>query len=465
MIAMLAIGFMAFGIARGALLRADAQTAADAAALAGARNIRDQLRWQMAVKGYASLAAINPALVQAAAAEYARRNDGHLTRPVRIEGADVRVWAATDDDVGRLGEPSDSETRRGEARARGRVALAVGVPTGGGGFGGAGGLNQVKPLDCSKKDLEIDAEGGARGIVEDAVRVAQCAGGSAIYVCSGYRPGSITTSGNPSDHGSDNEAQAARDISMHGIDCIHGPPPAALNAAVVAIGKALGRDYGDGAHRIVDTFEFKGYRVQIIWHTPEYGGHLGHIHIGARKGGVASGGGTGPGGFEISQLMIKLVDWEAPGIADFTINPLGSAGANPFGPPDPAVAEKLCQALDATDASPKARLALWEAAIVESGVHDLPDGHSSSVGVLQLLDIHLGGSVAARRDVVRVATLFLLKGFTGQGGAIALAKAHPEWNAGQVAQAVQGSAYPLRYDQRREQAIALNQKFCGGKGL
>lgn len=25
-------------------------------------------------------------------------------------------------------------------------------------------------------------------------------------------------------------------------------------------------------------------RIQGIWRTPEYGGHMGHIHIGARRG-------------------------------------------------------------------------------------------------------------------------------------------------------------------------------------
>ena len=28
---------------------------------------------------------------------------------------------------------------------------------------------------------------------------------------------------------------------------------------------------------------WRGFRVQIIWHTPEYGGHLGHIHVGVRR--------------------------------------------------------------------------------------------------------------------------------------------------------------------------------------
>jgi hypothetical protein len=35
-------------------------------------------------------------------------------------------------------------------------------------------------------------------------------------------------------------------------------------------------------------------------------------------------------------------------------------------------------------------------------------------------------------------------------------------SAGQLAQTVQVSAYPLRYDERRLQAMALIATFCGG---
>jgi len=51
MLAILAIGVLAFRIGRAAVLRSGAQTAADAAALAGARSIRDQLVAQVAATG------------------------------------------------------------------------------------------------------------------------------------------------------------------------------------------------------------------------------------------------------------------------------------------------------------------------------------------------------------------------------------------------------------------------------
>lgn len=124
--------------------------------------------------------------------------------------------------------------------------------------------------------------GGARGLVTSLFGVAKAAGGSKVFVVSAARPGSTTSSGNTSDHSSDDANRAARDFAVRGVDAIVGPPHPALDKAVVAIGKALGRDYKAGGE-IVDTFTYKGMRVQIIWRTPAYGGHMGHIHVGAHK--------------------------------------------------------------------------------------------------------------------------------------------------------------------------------------
>lgn len=452
MIAVLALGVLAFGVGRAAILRSDAQTAADAAALAGAGEVRDQLVAQVAATGSADLTRIDRTRVQAEAERYATKNGAVLTRPVAIESGDVRAWVRTKGDAG------DDRGTEGEARGRAGVRADDDSPLGAG--EGDLGLDVGPRPDCSKKDLQIDAEGGAKGIVDDAVRVSRCVGGNAVYVCSALRPGSTTSGGNVSDHTSNTSLQAARDISVREIDCIKGPRSIKLSRSVVAIGKEFGRNYGSGRQRIVDTFGWKGYRVQIIWFTPEYGGHDGHIHIGVRKGGAPVGGGTG-GPLVHTALTIKLIDWDAPSSSDVAaLFAQQGTGGVPFGPPDPKVAAKLCEALEETKAGPKARLALWMAAIVESGVHDIPYGHSSSVGVLQLLDIHLGGSVAARRDVVLVAKLFLRKGFTGKGGAIAIAERNRGLSAGRVAQAVQGSAFPDRYDERRLQALALDERFC-----
>jgi hypothetical protein len=73
--------------------------------------------------------------------------------------------------------------------------------------------------------------------------------------------------------------------------------------------------------------------------------------------------------------------------------------------------------------------------------------------------------MAHRRDVPWVIAYFLEHGYYGYGGAIAIARAHPDWSPGQVAQAVQGSGRPWAYEPRHAQAIALNRQFCHGEGL
>lgn len=128
----------------------------------------------------------------------------------------------------------------------------------------------------------VTVTGGARGLVDALVGIAEAAGGGGIYVASSSRPGSVTTTGNASDHSDDSAARAARDIAVRGVDAIQGPPMPELDRAVVAIGRALDRDY-KGGRTIVDTFTYRGLRVQVIWRTPAYGGHMGHIHVGAHK--------------------------------------------------------------------------------------------------------------------------------------------------------------------------------------
>jgi hypothetical protein len=117
------------------------------------------------------------------------------------------------------------------------------------------------------------------------------------------------------------------------------------------------------------------------------------------------------------------------------------------------------------EASPRATMALAEACIVEAPMFSNPaGGDSSSVGILQLLNTHLGGSTSTnggRRDVELVCHLFLTKGFAGQGGAIDLARQHPGWTAGQIAQAVQGSAFPDRYDEVHDSAKKVIDAYNG----
>jgi hypothetical protein len=128
---------------------------------------------------------------------------------------------------------------------------------------------------AAASEFKIDYSKGARHMVETAVRIAQDAH-DVLYVVSDYRPG------DPMDHGSNDFDRAARDIAHPQFGALWGPPHPYLDDAVVLIGKAFGRNYQKGV-RIVDTFHQHGWRIQIIWHTPEYGGHLGHIHLGINQ--------------------------------------------------------------------------------------------------------------------------------------------------------------------------------------
>lgn len=125
------------------------------------------------------------------------------------------------------------------------------------------------------------------------------------------------------------------------------------------------------------------------------------------------------------------------------------------------IGQRVLAVADSLKASRKASIALMEACIVESEVKNLTHGHSTSVGVLQLLNIH--GSVQKRMDVEWCVRLFLTKGFTGRGGAIKLAKS--SMSAGQIAQAVQGSDYPTRYDEVRVEAEKWVDAYAGSGAL
>ena len=140
---------------------------------------------------------------------------------------------------------------------------------------------------------------------------------------------------------------------------------------------------------------------------------------------------------------------------------LGSDGRS-ANPAQRRVGSRVLAQADQDGATGKARLALIEACLVESNMLNLSYGDASSVGVLQLLSMH--GSVASRRNVPHVVHLFLTQGFTGRGGAIALARQHPSWSAGNVAQAVQGSAFPGRYDQQYTNAASWLHAWGGDTG-
>jgi hypothetical protein len=428
MLAILAIGALSFRIGNAAVLRSNAQTAADAAALAGARSIRDQLIAQVSTTGTSDLRRVSEPLVRAAAIDYAKRNKARLV-DFKMDGAEVRTWVSTN---GKVDAPKDAH--EGKARARGRVELAtfqsLGVDFDAGGAAPSTGSTHItdkewkdlekdlhKPLDCPDMQVLADffKKHGAIPPYENSYM------GTPPMPAGGERK---TTSF----HYACNNSGA--------IDLNY---PKGIEASVIN--------------------EVRPHLIKLGFHTLwQVENHFDHMHVDFQ--GSASptgfGGGLGSAGsLTDSFLQVKLVDWDAPaptGIGNLFV---GGPGGIPFGPPDPQVAIPICEELDRFHVSAKVRLAAWETAIVESGVKtNLPTNDGSSLGPFQQIDNGAWGTAAQRLDPHHAAAAFIR----------AAQKIENRYtDAGRLAQGVQGSDFPDRYGQRAGQAAALNDKFCGGK--
>lgn len=112
---------------------------------------------------------------------------------------------------------------------------------------------------------------------------------------------------------------------------------------------------------------------------------------------------------------------------------------------DLAVVGTAYSVASALGASPTVMLSLFEAALVESGFRNLPYGDRDSVGYLQQRPSQgwpdpMDVATATRSYVTRAKRN---------------AARHPDYTAGQLAQSVQISAYPDRYDKREREAREL----------
>jgi hypothetical protein len=192
-----------------------------------------------------------------------------------------------------------------------------------------------------------------------------------------------------------------------------------------------------------------GFRT--IWRAS---GHYNHLHVDiANSGPIGAGSGGADGGFtgplEDVLLEVRLIDYDAPASPFFG---LGGVGGGYFGgPPDPVAARAICSVARRLGASDKVVLAAYEAAIVESGVHSLTFGDGTSIGLFQQIDSW--GSYGQRMDPVWASRQFISR---------AIRQNRPWMTAGQLAQDVQQSRYPDRYDQRRRQALSLISTYCPG---
>lgn len=115
--ALLAAGAILFQVGRATGLSATAQTGADAAALAAAKNLRTQLVNMAMQRGYSDLLLVSDAQVCSAAEDYAARNDSVVTSCER-EGLEVQVAVVTQERLGEAAEPIEAEDYRGAQRSR-----------------------------------------------------------------------------------------------------------------------------------------------------------------------------------------------------------------------------------------------------------------------------------------------------------------------------------------------------------
>lgn len=114
----------------------------------------------------------------------------------------------------------------------------------------------------------------------------------------------------------------------------------------------------------------------------------------------------------------------------------------------------------------RARLALVETCNIEntwsnSAVHNDAD----SEGIMQVrVGIHGSNATNIEWCVGRFLNGPSWTGAQGGKGAIALAKAFPSWSEGKIAQTIQGSAYPTRYDKTKPAALDLLKAWGGAGG-
>ena len=425
LLALLAVGMMMFQVGKAAVLRSDAQTAADAAALAGATEIRRQLTVQWATYGTTDVTLVSRGVVIAKMQEYAKKNGATLLlSKVVIDGVDVKASVSTDDDIG-------SEGKKGYAKARARIEVAAGLgeanvgPVPGGGGGGSGPVPRISDEEWKALGKRIDK---GSPTCADLITLGKFLQSKNFSISENAYFGGITAQHEPGGwHYKCNDA-GALDVNFGG--------PGDLNPQEVA-----------AVDPMIEPLRELGFRT--IWRAA---GHYNHLHVDiANSGPIGAGSGGNDGGFagplEDVLLQVRLIDYDAPASQFFG---LGGVGGGYFtGPPDPKAAAAICAVARRLGASEKVILAAYEAAIVESGVHSLPYGDATSIGLFQQQD--WWGSFAQRMDPYYASHEFLVR---------AIRQDRSWMTPGQLAQDVQVSAYPDRYDQRRIQALSLMSTYC-----
>jgi hypothetical protein len=121
------------------------------------------------------------------------------------------------------------------------------------------------------------------------------------------------------------------------------------------------------------------------------------------------------------------------------------------------VARAIEAELNRVRAGPLTRRAAYKAALVESNARNVRHGDRDSLGVFQQRPSQGWGTPEQVTDPHYAARQFVTR-------AVALEKKGFKGTSGQLAQAVQRSAFPERYDQRAAEATALQRAAAGGRG-
>jgi hypothetical protein len=132
-----------------------------------------------------------------------------------------------------------------------------------------------------------------------------------------------------------------------------------------------------------------------------------------------------------------------------------AAAAGGTGAADLGIAKTIADVAHQLKADHKVLLSAMETALVESGMHNLKYGDRDSLGVFQQRPSQGWGSPAEVLNVAHAARSYLSR-------AIANESRYAKGSAGQLAQSVQRSAFPGRYDQRAAQAEAIISVLSGG---
>ncbi|SDS86537.1 peptidoglycan-binding domain-containing protein [Microlunatus soli] len=139
---------------------------------------------------------------------------------------------------------------------------------------------------------------------------------------------------------------------------------------------------------------------------------------------------------------------------------VAAAGGTYASVADDGVLQRLDGVADARKINGTLRLALFETAWVESRANNLPWGDRDSLGVFQQRPSMGWGSAAQVQDPVYAANKFL-DGTSDHAGAIKVQQRHPSYPSGTIAQKVQGSAFPTRYQEAAGTAKALVARADG----